>query len=158
MQPWIKKTLIGLFGASILVGGLTACSGGHHYRHGPMDAESMTEMRGKVIERVGRKLDLDDAQKQKLGVLADKLQAQRAAVVGSTADPRAAMQALVAGDRFDRTRAQSLLNEKLQAVQTGSPEVIAAMGDFYDSLNPDQQQKVRDFMQRRRGWMGRHKD
>ena len=27
------------------------------------------------------------------------------------------------------------------------------MGDFYDSLNPDQQQKVRDFMQRRRaGW------
>ena len=27
MQPWIKKTLIGLFGASILVGGLTACSG-----------------------------------------------------------------------------------------------------------------------------------
>jgi Spy/CpxP family protein refolding chaperone len=118
----------------------------------------MTEMRGKVIERVGRKLDLDDAQKQKLGVLADKLQAQRAAVVGSTADPRAAMQALVAGDKFDRTRAQSLLNEKLQAVQTGSPEVIAAMGDFYDSLNPDQQQKVRDFMQRRRGWMGRHKD
>ena len=42
MKPWIKKTLIGLFGASILVGGLTACSGGHHYRHGPMDAESMT--------------------------------------------------------------------------------------------------------------------
>ena len=140
MKPWIKKTLIGLFGASILVGGLTACSGGHHYRHGPMDAQSMTEMRGKVLERVGRKLDLDDAQKQKLGVLADQLQAQRAAVVGSTTDPRAAMQALVAGDKFDRTRAQSLLNEKLQAVQTGSPEVIAAMGDFYDSLNPGQQQ------------------
>ena len=93
MKPWIKKTLIGLFGASILVGGLTACSGGHHYRHGPMDAQSMTEMRGKVLERVGRKLDLDDVQKQKLGALADQLQVQRAAVVGSTTDPRAAMQA-----------------------------------------------------------------
>ena len=82
MQPWIKKTLFGLFGASILVGGLTACSGGHYHRHGPMDAERMAEVRGKVMERVGSKLDLNEAQKQKLATLADKLQAQRAAFVG----------------------------------------------------------------------------
>ena len=156
MQPWIKKTLIGLFGASILVGGLTACSGGHHHRHGPMDAERMAEVRGKVMERVGSKLDLNEAQKQKLATLADKLQAQRAAFVGQAGDPRAEMQALVAGEKFDRARAQALIDEKLRAVQTGSPEVLAAMADFYDSLNPEQQQKVRDFMQRRRGWMGRH--
>ena len=31
------------------------------------------------------------------------------------------------------------------------------MADFYDSLKPEQQQQVRDFMQRRKGWMGRHK-
>ena len=30
MKPWIKRTLFGLFGVSLLVGGLTAC--GH--RHG----------------------------------------------------------------------------------------------------------------------------
>ena len=52
MQPWIKKTLIGLFGASILVGGLTSCSGGHYNRHGGMDAESIAEVRGKMLERV----------------------------------------------------------------------------------------------------------
>ena len=44
------------------------------------------------------------------------------------------------------------LQQKTDAVRTGSPEVIAAMGDFYDSLNPAQQQQVRDFMQKRRGW------
>ena len=154
MKPWIKKTLIGLFGASILVGGLTACSGGHHYRHGPMDAESMTEMRGKVLERVGRKLDLDDAQKQKLGVLADQLQAQRAAVVGSTTDPRAAMQALVAGDKFDRTRAQAMLDQKTQVIQGNGPKVLAALGDFYDSLNPEQQKEVRSLQDHRHGWFG----
>ena len=157
MQSWIKKTLVGLFGASILVGGLTACSGGHYHRHGPMDAESMAEVRrGKVMERIGSKLDLNEAQKQKLATLADKLQAQRAAFVGQVADPRAEVQALVAGEKFDRARAQALIDEKLRAVQTGSPEVLTAMADFYDSLNPEQQQKVRDFMQRRRGWMGRH--
>jgi protein CpxP len=82
MPSWIKKSLIGLFGASLLVGGLTACSGGHHHRHGPMDAERMAEVRGKVMERVGSKLDLNEAQKQKLATLADKLQAQRAALRG----------------------------------------------------------------------------
>ena len=32
---------------------------------------------------------------------------------------------------------------------------VAAMADFYDSLNPEQQQKVRELMQRRKGWMAR---
>ena len=153
MKPWIKKTLMGIFGASIAVGGLTACSSNHH--RGPMNAEKMAEVRGKVVERVSSKLDLNDAQKAKLNVLADKMEAQRTAFIGKTADPRAEMRALVAGEKFDRARAQTLLDEKTRAVQTSSPEVISAMADFYDSLNPEQQQKVRELMQRRKGWMAR---
>ena len=112
----------------------------------------------EMLERVGSKLALDAAQKQKLAQLADTLQAQRKAFMGDAAQPREALQALVAGATFDRAAAQTLVDAKVRAVQAGSPEVIAAMGDFYDSLNPDQQQKVRELMQRRRGWMGRHKD
>ena len=92
---------------------------------------------------------LNDAQKAKLNVLADKMEAQRTAFIGKTADPRAEMQALVAGEKFDRTRAQTLLDEKTRAVQTSSPEVISAMADFYDSLRPEQQAKVREFAQSR---------
>jgi len=154
MKPWIKRTLMGLFGATIVVGGLTACSSGHHHR-GPMTAEKMSEVRGKVVDRVSSKLDLNDAQKQKLNVLADKMEAQRTAFVGKATDPRAEMQAIVSGDKFDRARAQSLLEEKTRAVQANSPEVITALADFYDSLNAEQQQKVRDLMQRRKGWMAR---
>eukprot|EP01042_Synura_sphagnicola_P031067 gene31067-40002_t len=58
MKPWIKKTLMGIVGASIAVGGLTACSSGHHQR-GPMTAEKMAEVRGKMVDRVSSKLDLD---------------------------------------------------------------------------------------------------
>ena len=65
----------------------------------------------------------------------------------------AAVRGLVAGDKFDRAKAQALVTEKTAALNTGSPEVIAALGDFYDSLNATQQAKVRDFMDRgRRGW------
>lgn len=156
MQPWIKKTLVALLGAFVLAGGLTACAGRYDHRHGPMDAERMAEVRGKVMERIGRQLDLDEAQKQKLAALAGALQAQRAAMAGPAGDPRADMRALVAGPRFDRARAQALLDDKLRAMRAGGPGVIAAMADFYDSLHPEQQQKLRDFMERRRGWMGRH--
>jgi hypothetical protein len=49
------------------------------------------------------------------------------------------------------------VGEKMAAVNAKSPEVIAALGDFYDSLAPAQQAKVRDFMEHRggRGWWRR---
>ncbi len=151
MKPWIKRTLFGLFGVSILVGGLTAC--GHRHGFGaPMSTEEAAEFRGKMIERVSSKLDLNADQKKRLTVLADKLHEQRLALVPAGKEPRADLQALVAGDKFDRTRAQTLVTEKTAAITGKSPEVIAAMADFYDSLNPAQQQKVREFMQKRPGW------
>ncbi|MBX3586935.1 MAG: Spy/CpxP family protein refolding chaperone [Ramlibacter sp.] len=155
MRPWIKRTLFGLFGASILVGGLSACSHRHDGHGWQMSAEDQAKFRGKMIERVSAKLDLNDEQKQRLGVLADKLQAQRAALKGSTTDPRAEIQALVKGDKFDRSRAQALIAEKTAAITAQSPEVIAAMGDFYDSLKPEQQARVREFMQGRHGFWHR---
>lgn len=156
MKPWIKRTLIGLTGATILVGGLTACgSRGGHHGGGDWSAERVTEMRGKVIERVSGKLELNEAQKQKLGVLADEMIASRTAMRGQSADPRTEMKALIAGDKFDRARAQALLEQKTQVVQGQGPKVIAAMADFYDSLNPAQQKQVRDKMEQRRGWWGR---
>ena len=98
MKPWIKRSLIALTGITIAVGGLTACGTRGHHEHGPMSAERMTEMRGKVIERVTKKLELSAEQQQKLGVLADKLQAQRTAFIGQTADGRT-LRASVKGDR-----------------------------------------------------------
>lgn len=66
----------------------------------------------------------------------DKLYEQRTALIGQTKDPRAEMKALVATDKFDTAHAQALINDKTAALQTRSPEVIAAMADFYNSLNP----------------------
>ncbi len=154
MKPWLKRTLAGLFGASVLVGGFSACSGNHRGWHGAGhgDAAGQAQHQAKMIDYAGKKLDLNDAQKQRLNVLASKLQEQRTALVGTTGDPREALKALVAGDKLDRTRAQALVDEKTGAVKSKSPEVITAAADFYDSLTPAQQQQIRDLMNRRRGW------
>ena len=150
MKTWIKRTLIGLFGATALFGGLAAWAHNHH-GHGwrAMTEEDAARMKARVVEKVGSKLDLDAAQKAKLGVLADKLREQRNALVGSTTNPRAELQALMAGPTFDRSKASALIQDKVTAVNAKSPEVVAAMADFYDSLKPEQQAKVREFMARR---------
>jgi periplasmic protein CpxP/Spy len=152
MKRWLKRTLIGVFGASILVGGLSACGHGHHGGWGTMSEADSAKMRERVLERAGKELKLDDAQKQRLAVLADKLREQRAALMGTGSDPRAELQSLVAGPKFDRDHAAAFVDAKTGALRTKSPEVIAAAADFYDSLKPEQQQQVREFMNRRSRW------
>ena len=154
MKPWLKKTLAGLFGATVLFGGLSACSSRHHGWHGGDSEADIAAHQSKMVDYAGKKLDLNDAQKQRLTALAGKLREQRTALIGKTTDPRAEIQALVAGATLDKTRAQALIEEKTGAIRSKSPEVIAAAADFFDSLNPAQQQQVRDLMTRRRGWGG----
>lgn len=155
MKTWIKRTLIGALGVTLLAGGLTACSG-HGRRGGEWSAERITEMRGKVVGKITDKLALDSTQKQKLELLADQLLAARTAMRGTQTDPRTELQALIGGAQFDRSRAQALLDQKTQAVQGSGPKLIAAFADFYDSLNPQQQQQVRERLQHRRSsWWSR---
>jgi periplasmic protein CpxP/Spy len=157
MKRWIKRSLIAVFGLSIIGAGLAACGHRHHgSSFTQASAEDVAKWRGRIVERAGKELALDDMQKQRLGVLFDKMNEQRAAFIGNTSDPRASLRALVQGEKFDRTQASALVNDKTDAVRGKSPEVINAMADFYDSLNPAQQAKVREFMDKRghHGWRG----
>jgi protein CpxP len=152
MRLWLRRTLVGIFGASVLFGGMTACS---HRHHGPgtmLSEEEAARVRERMVDRVARELKLDEAQKARLAVLAERLREQRLALRAGSTDPRAEVQNLVRDAHFDRWRAQELVNGKLAAVRDKSPQVIAAAADFYDGLNAEQQQRVRDFMARRRGF------
>lgn len=154
MKTWIRRTLIGLFGSAVLLGGLAACGNHSHRGHGwhAVSEADSAEFKARIIEKAGRKLELDAAQKVHLGVLVDRLREQRNALVGSTTDPRAELQALVAGTTFDRARAQALVSTKTDALRAKAPDVIAAAADFYDSLKPEQQAEVRELMNRGKRW------
>lgn len=150
MKTWIKRSLIGVVAATVLLGGFAAYA---HRQSGwhAMSTGDLALARTRVVDKVADRMDLDATQKAKLGVLADQLLAQRTALMAG-GDPRAQVQALVAGNSFDRAAAQALLDGKTQAVQAGGPALIAAFGDFYDSLQPAQQAQLRELMQR-----GRHR-
>ena len=149
MKTWIKRTLIAAVGVSVLLGGAAAFA----HRHGgwhSMSPADIAQAKTRIVDRMADRMTLDAAQKAKLGVLADQLLAQRTALMAG-GDPRAALQALVAGPAFDRAGAQALLDAKTEAVRAGAPAVIAAFGDFYDSLQPEQQARLRELMNRRHG-------
>jgi Spy/CpxP family protein refolding chaperone len=156
MKPWIKRSLIAAFVASVLAGGLAACSprSHHGWGAGQVSAEDAARWREKLLARAGKELQLDEAQQQKLGVVFDRLREQRNAFVGSTPNPRAELSALVSGERFDQARAQALIDQKTQAIRAGSPQTIAALADFYDSLKPEQQARLRELLDKRGrgGW------
>jgi len=153
MKRWIKRTLVGLLGAATILGGFSAWA---HERHDHgwqvMSEQDATARKARMIERVGKRLDLDATQKAKLGLLADSLRDQQKALMGAAgADPRADLQELMVGATFDRAKAQALVQAKISALTNKSPGVVTAMADFYDSLKPEQQAKVREFIAHRGG-------
>jgi len=152
MKTGIKRILIGLAGATVLLGSLAACS-----TRGPggWSEERGADMRARMVERISDKLELDAAQRSRLDVLAEAISAQRKAFRGDSADPRADFKAVIAGEKFDRARAQALLDQKTAAVQSHAPRVLTALADFYDSLTPAQQQQMRERLDKRHGRWGR---
>lgn len=149
-----KRSLLGVLGAGVLLGGLAAC--GHHRHHGPMTEAEAVQWQEKMVDRIGSKLDLDATQKQHLTTLGDTLRRQRQTLVAEAGtDPKAELTRLIAGERLDVAGANALVMRKTEALRTASPEVIAAAATFFDSLKPEQQQKVREFVsQPRRGAWG----
>lgn len=151
----LKRTLLALLGVTLVVGSLSACGHREERWGANLTAEQYAQKRDKMVDRVAGKLNLTDDQKIRLSLLGDKLYEQRRALVGQNTDPKAEVKALIAGEKFDLNRAQALINGKTSVLQNGSPEVLTALASFYDSLNPTQQQKVRDFMDGKGRWFHR---
>ena len=155
MTHWLKRTLIGAATVAALAGGVAAYSQGEHHWHGGPSADDIATHQAAMLEHIGKALDLDAAQQTKLQALAAQLHAQHDKL-GNGSSMHDRMAALVAGNTFDRAGAQALVTEKINAIQANAPALINAAGDFYDSLRPDQQQKMRDLMAQHHQQMMQH--
>jgi Spy/CpxP family protein refolding chaperone len=151
-----RRIAFGVLGLTLIAGGLSACGHrGDHAWGANITQEQFAEKRDKMVDRAASKLDLNAEQKKLLSAVGDQMFEQRRAVMGQTTDPRAELKSLIAGPKFDTAKAQSLITDKTTVMQAKSPQTLAALAAFYDSLNPTQQQKVRDLMEGRHGWFNR---
>jgi Spy/CpxP family protein refolding chaperone len=151
-----RRIVFGVLATTLVLGGLSACGHrGDHQWGANVTQEQFVQQRDKMVDRAASKLDLNVEQKKLLSAVGDKVFEQRKAMMGQTTDPRAELKALIAGPKFDTARAQALITDKTTVMQAKSPETLTALAAFYDSLNPAQQQKVRDLMEGRHGWFNR---
>jgi len=153
-KTWLKRTLLGVAVSTALLGSLAAWSAeGGGFHHGPPTPEQMARHEATMLAHIGKKLKLDANQAARLKVLGDLLVAQHQPPAAGT-DPHARMAALIAGNTFDRAGASQLLAQHVAKMQADGPAVIAATGDFYDSLDATQQAQVRELAASHHGFFG----
>jgi len=133
---WITYILTG----SVLATLLAACGPRGH------NPEERAEW---AVDKATSKLDLDETQVAKLNVLKDAMLSARKDFQRNRESGREAITAMLAKPTLDRDQAMGLVNQHTAAVNAQAPQVIAALGDFYDSLNPEQQNTLREFVDER---------
>jgi Spy/CpxP family protein refolding chaperone len=148
MSITLKRTLLALLSAGCLATAI-ASDGHHSSRHG-----DRIEHQQKMMERFAHKLDLNASQKDKLRALSEALSKQRQIMHGDSG-LKSEMLGLISGNKMDRSKALELAQSKTRAMQEAAPLVVNASADFYDSLNPEQQTKVREWMEKRKHWGSR---
>jgi periplasmic protein CpxP/Spy len=148
MSITLKRTLLALLSAGCLATAI-ASDGHHSSRHG-----DRMEHQQKMVERFASKLDLNASQKDKLKALSEALSKQRQIMHGDNG-LKSEMLGLISGNKMDRNKALELAQSKTRAMQEAAPLVVNASADFYDSLNPEQQAKVREWMEKRKRWGSR---
>ena len=47
---------------------------------------------------------------------------------------------------LDRDMANAIINQHVDTIHSGSPAIINAIGDFYDSLDDTQRAEIREFV------------
>jgi len=126
------------------------CGRGGRHGHRHDEAGSRIE---HLADRLGSRLDLNDEQREHLKTLLALLQRQRTLIKGESLLDE--VKGLMAGSTLDRAAAQALVDARIQALQAAGPQLIAALGDFYDALDADQQQALRFVLRLRGRFAGR---
>ena len=120
-----KRIVIFLAGSAVIVGTLAAC--GHHRYHDP-------EKRGEwFVEKVTDELELNELQQAKLETVRQEILTVRKDMHTDRHQPQ-----------LDRQKVLSMVEKKTASINQHAPQVVNALGDFYDSLSEEQRKEIRE--------------
>lgn len=112
--------------------------------------------RGRIIERITEKLELDDNQNAALNTLADEMHETRQLMKGEGDTLKTQMSELLGAETFDQGKALAMINGRAAALQANAPELVAAAAVFFDGLSAEQKIQIQTFAEKRHGKFGRH--
>ena len=128
---------------ALVAGGLAWAKHRGYCRHGGMEW---------IQARISSRLDLNETQQRKLSALGDTLMDLRKQWVDTREQRRNELIELLNEPSLNRERAESLLDTWHRSWAERSPELVAAFADFSDSLNAEQREQLREFIEKRSRW------
>lgn len=135
-----SKWIVYIATGSVLAMLLAACGPRHHSPEARADW---------VVEKITRKLDLDQGQTAKLNAVKEQVLVAREEMRQHREENRDTVTDLLNQPTLDRDKAMNLVTERTKAINEQAPQVIAALGEFYDSLTTEQQTRLREEIQER---------
>jgi Spy/CpxP family protein refolding chaperone len=102
-----------------------------------------------VSERVADYLDLNVDQKRKLDQLRDEVISTGQAMREDGRTSGEELLIMLENQKMDREKALAVINHRLDTLKARAPELVNLFGDLYDSLNADQQDEVRQPIEKR---------
>lgn len=136
MKPTTKRIVILLATATVITGTLAAC--GHHRYHDP-------EKRGEwIVEKVTDELELNESQKTKLEAVRTEILTARKDVRVDRQKTRDEILAMLDQPQLDRQKVLSMVEQKTVSINQHAPQIVNALGEFYDSLSDEQRKELRE--------------
>ncbi len=130
-----KRILLVIGGAAIAT---TLVAGGRHF-YGDHNYHA-----DWMVHKVTEELELNEAQQLKLGHVRDVMLDARKQIHDSRKETRESILELLSQTEMDRQRVLALFNERTEAIRGRAPQVVDAIGDFYDSLDTAQREELRE--------------
>jgi Spy/CpxP family protein refolding chaperone len=123
---------------SIVIAFAAAAGCGYAFRSNPQKFAAL------YVENVAKELALNETQTAKLVALKDVVLIARETLRTGREQKQVALLALLDKPAIDRQHAQGLWRQSMRDFDDQATALIATFSDFYDSLTPAQQQKVRE--------------
>lgn len=134
-------------GALLLIGSFTACS--HKYK----DPEYRA---GKMVSIVAHKLELNEMQKGKLEKLSERMLHARKTMREGISSNKDEIGNLLSQATLDEKKILGMVSEHTRMINRQAPEIVSAMADFYNSLNPEQRTELREHIDKMHQRHGHH--
>jgi Spy/CpxP family protein refolding chaperone len=143
-----KRTIIFIIGGAILATGVAACNYGMRFS-GP---EERSEW---MMHKITKELELNETQQARLENVKDELLKARKTMHENREQHSSDIIAMLKQPTFDRDKANTIVSQHIETVNTQAPVIIDAIGDFYDSLDDAQRARLREFIEHK---MDHHHD
>lgn len=138
----LRKSLVLATVGLIAIAGLAGCRRGAHLIRNP---EKRVEW---IVNHISKELDLNDAQKAKLKIMAQDIKAKHKAMRAENAQNFDQFTAQIRKDKLDMNVINSLIDKKHETMQQIRPFALEKLTEFHAMLTPEQRNKLADKMEK----------